>query len=333
MLQTATITDRGAVLLGSNVACDAFDEMRPLRVVTHAHADHMIGLDQSLRRCSKTLMTKATRDLIEALKGPLYLRRGLVETLDYGESTTYGDDKITVYPADHILGAAQVLVDCADGSRVGYTGDFRMGETPILDTDVLVMEATYGNPTCKRPFEGIVRDRLVSVVEEGLKQGTVYVFGYHGKLQEVMQILHDAEMEVPFAAPDKVCEVSSVCKRHGMDFGDLLNCEEEETKELLESNSPCVAFYHMMSRSKINSEGLRVMVSGWQFSSAVRQIANREYLVALSDHSDFDGLIEYVRQSRPKIVVTDNYRESHAETLAKEIRKRLGIEAMALPRK
>jgi putative mRNA 3-end processing factor len=292
----------------------------------------MTGLDQSLRKCVKTLMTKATGDLIEALKGPFYLKRGLVETLDYGETIRYADEKITLYPADHILGAAQVLVECADGSRIGYTGDFRMGETPILNTDVLIMEATYGSPACKRPFENSVRDRLVSIVEEGLKQGTVYVFGYHGKLQEVMQILHDAEMDVPFAAPERIVEVSSVCQRHGMDFGELLNCEEEETKELLDSNSPCVAFYHMMSRSKISSEGFRIMVSGWQFSSAVRQIANREYLVALSDHSDFDGLMEYVRQSRPKLVVTDNYRESHAQTLAKEIQKRLGITAVALPK-
>ena len=45
----ATVTDRGAVLLGKNVACDAFEESKPLRVVTHAHADHMVGLRQSLR--------------------------------------------------------------------------------------------------------------------------------------------------------------------------------------------------------------------------------------------------------------------------------------------
>jgi len=55
--------------------------------------------------------------------------------------------------------------------------------------------------------------------------------------------------------------------------------------------------------------------------------------VAFSDHSDFDGLMEYVRRSKPKLVITDNFRAGHAETLAKEIRKRFGISAVALPRK
>lgn len=332
MSEKATITQRGAILLGKHVACDAFDEEKPLRVVTHAHADHMIGLDQSLRKCEKVLMTKATKDLIGALKGSTFLIRGSIETLDYGEPLTYADEKITFYPADHILGAAQVLVEDDAGFRIGYTGDFRLGETPILNTDILVMEATYGNPTCIRPFEERIRSELVSIVEEGLKKGTVYVFGYHGKLQEIMQILHEAEVDVPFAAPERVFQVSRVCEQHGMNFGDLLVCEDDETREMLEKNSPCVAFYHMGSRSSISSDSFRIMVSGWQFNTAIRQIDQSEYLVALSDHSDFDGLIEYVRLSRPKLVVTDNYRESHALTLAHEIEKRLGIKAIARPK-
>ena len=62
-----------------------------------------------------------------------------------------------------------------------------------------------------------------------------------------------------------------------------------------------------------------------------RQIGDREYLVALSDHSDFDGLIEYVKRTRAKQVVTDNFR-SNGDALAKELRKRLGVCAVAMPR-
>jgi len=74
-------------------------------------------------------------------------------------------------------------------------------------------------------------------------------------------------------------------------------------------------------------------VSGWEFNSACCQVAEKEYVVALSDHSDFDGLVEYVRRSKPKVVITDNFRANRAETLAKEIRKRFGIQALALPKK
>jgi putative mRNA 3-end processing factor len=327
----ATVTRRGAVLLGKHVACDAFDESKPLRIVTHAHADHLIGLRQSLRACEKVLMTPATKDLIDVLKGPLFLMGGFVETLDYGEVFQCGEEQMTFFRADHILGACQVLVEDAEGARILYTGDFRIMRTPVVGADVLVMEATYGSPACKRYFGRDVRSVLVSLVERGLKQGTVYVFGYHGKLQEVMQILHQAGVKAPFVVPERVFHVSKVCERHGMHIGRLMLSMEREAKELLERNSPCVAFYHMGSRRKIGSGRFRVCVSGWEFNSVVREVAEKDYVVALSDHSDFDGLIEYVRRCRPKLVITDNFRAGHAKAFAKEIRKRFGISAFPLP--
>jgi putative mRNA 3-end processing factor len=329
----ADVTAKGAVLLGKYVACDAFNESMPLRVVTHAHADHMVGLRKSLRTCEKVLMTKATKDLIDVLRGPLFLMGGYVETLDYGEPLRYGEEQITFFRADHILGASQVLVEGVEGKRIVFTGDFRIDETPVLDADVLVMEATYGSPSCKRSFRRNVRNLLVSTVEEGLKHGTVYVFGYHGKLQEVMQVLHNAGVKAPFVVPERVFHVSKVCEKHGMCFGRLMLSREREAKELLERNSSCIAFYHMASGGKVGLDSFRIYVSGWEFNSPCRKISEKKYVVALSDHSDFDGLITYVRRSKPELVITDNFRAGHAETLAKEIRKRFGISAMALPKR
>ena len=166
-----------------------------------------------------------------------------------------------------------------------------------------------------------------------MKQGAVYVFGYHGKLQEVMEILDRADLNVPFITPERVFQVSKVCEKHGMRLGRLMHSTEPEAEKLLADNSPCVAFYHMESRSKVGLDDFRVVVSGWEFGSAIRQTGIKEYVVALSDHSDFNGLLEYVRRSRPEFVITDNFRVSNGETLAKEIRKTLGISATALPRR
>jgi putative mRNA 3-end processing factor len=329
----ASVTDRGAVILGKNVACDAFEETRPLRVVTHAHADHMVGLKQSLRTCEKVFMTQATKDMIDVMRSPLFLMSGVVETLEYGKTIQYGEECITFFRADHILGAAQVLVQDFEGKRIVFTGDFRIDGTPVIESDVLVIEATYGSPTCKRSFSTDVRTSLVSLVERGLKHGTVYVFGYHGKLQEVMEILHKADLQVPFIAPETVFQVAKVCERHGMRLGQLMPSKEPEAEELLENNVPSVAFYHMESRGSVGLDNFRVLVSGWEFGSAIRQTGIREYVVALSDHSDFNGLLEYVRRSKPEFVITENFRVSNGETLAKEIRKTLGISATALPRR
>jgi putative mRNA 3-end processing factor len=201
-----------------------------------------------------------------------------------------------------------------------------------LDCDVLVVEATYGNPSFRRSFGLNIEKLLVSMVEKKLRKGTVYVFGYHGKLQEVMQILHCADVRAPFVMPEKVFQVSKVCEAHGMQLGSLTLASEDGGRELLDENLPCVAFYHMNSRRNVGLDGSRICVSGWEFRSPCRQIGEREHLVALSDHSDFNGLIEYVRRCKPKLVITDNYRVSHGTTLAKEITKHLDIPAVAMPR-
>jgi putative mRNA 3-end processing factor len=328
----ANITEKGAILLGDHVACDAFDQTKPLRVVTHAHSDHTVGLRESLRKCEKVLMTEATKGLVDAMMGPNFLMRGHVETVDYCEPIQLGKEKMTLFPADHILGAAQVLVEDSEGVRVAYTGDFRIEDTPVLEADVLVMEATYGNPACKRPFQKDVDDILTSLVEKGLQQGSVYIFGYHGKLQEVMHILREAGVKAPFVAPEKIFHLSKVCEQHGMNIGRLMLSDEKEGKELLNNNSSCVAFYHTGAKKEVEGDALRVIVSGWEFSKPCRRTGEKEYTIALSDHSDFDGLVEYVRRSKPKLVITDSFRDSNAETFAKEIRKRFAISAEALPK-
>ena len=196
-------------------------------------------------------MTKATRDLAETLDDSLKLRDGSVETMEYGKAIKYGEEKITLVKADHILGAAQVLVEDAGGIRVAYTGDFRIDDTPVVECDVLVVEATYGSPSCRRKFDVDVRELLVSMVEKRFRGGAVYVFGYHGKLQEIMKLLREADVEVPFVMPERVYEVTKVCEQHGMQLGCLSLSTDEDGRELLEGNLPCVAFYHMNSRGYV----------------------------------------------------------------------------------
>jgi putative mRNA 3-end processing factor len=322
----------GAVLLGKNVACDAYDEARPIRVVTHAHADHMVGLGKSLKNCEVTIMTPATRDMIDALKGPRWLARGTVKTLDYGEPVTYEDETLTLHYADHILGTAQALVEDKEQTRILYTSDFRYSRTPLVEADILVMEATYGDPVRVRPFSMMVEGMLVSLVEQGLNRGPVYVFGYHGKLQKMMRILYEAKIKTPFIVPEKIHRVSKVCERHGMKLGkQLLPFEDEEAQSMLNQNEACVVFYHSYSRKRVEGEALQIHASGWEFRKPCRRVGANKYVVALSDHSDFNELLEYVERCNPRMVITDKHRSEAANIFAKEIEKRLKIPARAAP--
>ena len=47
----------------------------------------------------------------------------------------------------------------------------------------------------------------------------------------------------------------------------------------------------------------------------------------MSSHADFEGILDYVRNTNAEYVVTDNTRSGKAYDLAVAIRQRLGIEA------
>jgi putative mRNA 3-end processing factor len=108
LAERAYVTKTGAVLLGDTVACDAFDADRPLRIVTHAHADHLGGLRKSIRCCEKVIMTPATRDLAQIVNPTFKLGNDNVLPLEYNTPLKYCDETSTLLKADHIMGASQV---------------------------------------------------------------------------------------------------------------------------------------------------------------------------------------------------------------------------------
>ncbi len=323
------IDQNGAVLLGKNVACDAHCP-KPIRVVTHSHFDHIGGLDESIAHCEKVLMTPATRDLLEILKSKKSVDSPKIHCLRYGETFEYENEKLTFFSANHIIGSAQVLLE--SDIRIVYTGDFKLYRggsltAPTIPSDILVMDATYGNPHRRRTFKNEITARFIDLVKKSLEAGIVYIFGYYGKLQEILEIIHTADIETPVIVPEKVFKMMQVCERHGMKFGNYFSSKSEEAKGL----DHFIGLYHMGSKQWIGKGATKITLSGWEFDMPVRQERAKEFTVAFSDHADFDELLQYVGLSKPKRVITDNKRGGDAVTLAKEITKRFGIPAEPLP--
>jgi putative mRNA 3-end processing factor len=323
----AEIDRGGAILLGKNTVCDSHAD-RPLRVVTHAHTDHMLGLEESLEKCDLVLATTATMELIGVLRGSLADR---VRAIEYYRSLKFGDEVVTLFPAGHIIGSSQVLVKDSTGRRIVYTGDHKLPEAKVLRADVLVMEATYGNPAHVRPFKDSVARELIELVERSLKVGPVYIFGYHGKLQETVGILREAGIDTPVVMPERVYRIAEICRAHGIRMGECHLSKSEEARSILRRGEPFIGLYHMRSKQYVGHDATRIYLSGWEFLLPVRQLSDRDYAVALSDHSDFEQLLEYVEKSGPELVITDDYRVGNAKSLAREVAERLGIRAIAMP--
>jgi len=319
----ASIAPNGAILLGNTVTCDAHWGRR-LRIVTHAHSDHLWGLQESLEQCEEVISSPATKDLVGILRGTTDLT-----PLPFGEPREFEGERITLFKAGHILGSVQVLVEKPDGLRVLYTGDFCLRRAEVIPADILVMEATYGCPGQVRKFKGEMEERMGELLEKLLRSGPVYIFGYHGKLLAVLAMLRRLGIGVPIILPQRTYHLAQVGQRYGMSFPPYLSPTSKEGR--MAKSDTHIALYHTGAKRYLGGRAYRITLSGWEFNQPWRQTSERDYILALSDHSDFEELLEYVERCSPQLVITDNYRVGDAQALANQIRKTLGIEARAMP--
>lgn len=326
-LDDVEISDNGAVLLGENVVCDSHYQ-RPLRIISHAHSDHMLGISDSLKFCEKVVATPVTKDIIGILKGKE--TADPVVSLDYGLPFEYRGERVILYPAGHIPGSAQVLVETRENQRILYTGDFRYPPAEVVETDILITEATYGNPECVRDFNDNVETELTGLIKKSLKNNSVYIFGFYGKVQEVVTILNNSDINVPIVVPEKIFKILKVCSSHGMKVKDFYLSKSDAGIEI--RKAPHIGVYHTTAARWTGKDAVKILLTGWQFDAPVKPVGEKKFRVALSDHSDFNQLLEFISMVHPTLVVTDGYRAREAGLFALEINNRLGIRAVSRPR-
>ena len=287
-------------------------------VVSHAHMDHA-------RKHAMTLATAATLALLEKRIG---LQRALV--LTYGEAHEFCGTHITLFPAGHILGSAQVLVEI-QGKRLLYSGDFALKKAltaepiQIPESDTLIMECTFGRPRYRFPDRTEVIHRLVDFIESALAAGvTPVVAGYSlGKTQEVMKILGDAGYRL--SVHGSVARLARVYQEHGVVFQPWENFNRND----LEGKVVVVPRIALKSRQIRRIENRRtVFLTGWAVNPAIRQRYEVDEALPLSDHADFDDLIEYVRRVRPRKIYTTHGHKDFSLHL-----RNLGFDAKPLSRK
>jgi len=329
LLRLANISDKGAILLGESFAIDG-PAQRFVRVVTHIHADHIIGLENSIRYSAFILATPITHDLLKAMGYRIPPSKEL--RLEIGSKIRIGDEILVFHKANHIPGSVQVEIEI-DGYNVGYTGDFKLPGTYIMrGLDVLVIDATYGYKEWSRPWQEEIEELLVDIVIDALVRGPVHIFGYHGKLQEVMILLRERGLDVPFIAPKRVYDMARVLISYGYNLDPILLENTYEANEAMKGNW-YVFFEHMSKSSRMKCRNCtRIILTGWEFKEPFRKVRGDTWIVSFSDHADFRQLVEYVEEAHPKLLIVDKFRGgSAASYFADYVRRKLGIPALALP--
>ncbi|MEO8660654.1 MAG: hypothetical protein ABI693_19445 [Bryobacteraceae bacterium] len=278
--------------------------------ISHGHSDHARELHGSVFGTSATLRFYRMRwPEDEGVAQDLH-------PVEFGETVDFGGARLTAYPAGHILGAAQLLVEYGD-ERLVYTGDIKLraplcgATTEIVPCHRLIIESTFGLPIYHFLSADQARGRIVTMARECLEQKTTPVFlGYPlGRGQEIAHVLCTAG--VPTAVHGAIARFIPEYEASGYTFPGWRPYENGITGAAL------VVVPGMRNYLEAAGKRIRVAyVSGWAALDNARTRANAEELIPYSDHADFEELLALVDGSGAREVdVVHGYTEPFARLL------------------
>jgi putative mRNA 3-end processing factor len=258
----------------------------PRAVITHAHSDHArIGHGHYLAAAPA--------------EGVLRVRLGDVDlqTLPYGQAIGHHGVKVSLHPAGHVLGSAQVRLE--HGGQVWVaSGDYKVAPDPTCDPfepvacDVFITESTFGLPIYRWcPDEDLFADingwwqrnadravasvlacysfgkaqRILSGVDASI--GSIIV---HGAVEPLNRAYRAAGVQLP---PTRmVTEVT----------------DKADLRKALVICPPSAAASPWVRRF---GESSTAFASGWMQLRGARRRGGYDRGFVLSDHADWPGLM------------------------------------------
>ncbi len=306
--------DGGLKLTRIDLAIDVC-RRQPRGFISHAHADH-IG------RHELAFCTPATSRLYQHRLGPRP-----VKEMPYRQPLEWDGLRLTTFPAGHILGSAMLLAE-DDGRRLLYTGDFKLSPSATAEeadppkADVLVMESTFGHPQYRLPDRDLVIEQLLDIVRAALQQGATPVIQAYvlGKAQEVTRILTLAG--IPVLQHPAIYAISQIYEACGCSLGQFAKYPGHPLPDHAVVAPP-------PGQRVAPLEGIRrkvtVAVSGWAAAPHTRRWLKADFAVPLSDHADYDELLELVERVDPQVVYCTHGPEGFVDRL-----RELGYDARVL---
>lgn len=284
------LTDKGLYCPAGDFYIDPW---RPVEraVITHAHADHA-------RPGSKRYLCAASGKGVLAHRMQKHAK---IDTLAYGETTTLGNAKISLHPAGHLLGSAQVRVE-VEGYTTVVTGDYKVEADPTCELfepvacNEFITECTFGLPIYRwRPAEQVheqINNWWRANTERGLNS-VVFVYAL-GKAQRVLAGL-DASIG-PILLHGAVDGMTHVYRESGVElppteYASPDACKEHKGKAMVLA-PPSANGTPWMKKLRPCSTAL---ASGWMAVRGRRRFRAVDRGFVLSDHADWPGLLDTIK--------------------------------------
>jgi len=280
-------------LTPSGLCCPAggfhIDPTRPVAraVITHGHSDHARAGHGAVLATPETLAIMAAR------YGEDFA--GTQQAIGYGEWLRVGGVTLSLHPAGHVLGSAQILVE-ANGYRVVVSGDYKRERDPtcapfeVVRCDAFVTEATFALPVFRHPPAAREIDKLVA--SHRLFPERPHIVGAYslGKAQRVMALLREAGHDAPIFIHGALDRLTRLYEAHGIDLGAIEPVAGRRKKELAGRIVLCPPSATQDLWARRFEDPVTSFASGWMRIRARARQAKAELPLIISDHADWNDL-------------------------------------------
>jgi putative mRNA 3-end processing factor len=305
-LSLLTITDSG-------LYCEAgdfhIDPWRPVdrAVVTHAHGDHARW---------------GSRSYLGSREGERVLRSRLgegarIRTVEFGEMVEIRGVRLSLHPAGHILGSAQVRVE-HQGEVWVVSGDYKTEPDPTcspfepIRCHTFVTESTFGLPIYRWAPQGEVFEEIRDWWRANREaERASILFGYSlGKAQRLIAGLTGME-EGPIFTHGAVERLNRDYRESGIPLPPTTHAASAPRgtrwSGALIVAPPSAAGSPWLRRFGPSSTAF---ASGWMRIRGARRRRSLDRGFTLSDHVDWPALLDAVAATgAQRVLVTHGYRE------------------------
>ena len=265
------------------------DPWRPVEraVITHAHADHArMGHTHYLAQHDSegTMRTRLGTDIT-------------LQTLAYGEAITHHGVRLSLHPAGHVLGSAQVRLE--HGGQVWVaSGDYKLEDdgtcAPFepVRCDTFITESTFGLPIYRWPSQPELLADINAWWRANAEAGRAsvllcYAFG------KAQRILHGVDASIgPIVVHGAVEPLNAVYRAAGVSLAPTLRVSDDGVDAALLKTALVLAPPSAQGTPWLKHFGnySDAFASGWMQLRGARRRRGVDRGFVMSDHADWPGL-------------------------------------------
>jgi putative mRNA 3-end processing factor len=288
-------------------------------IITHAHSDHARWGSRSY------LCAKSGEGLLRLRLQP----DANIQTIAFGETIDINGIRVSLHPAGHLLGSAQVRIEDASTGRVTVvSGDYKTQSDVTCEAfepvackgGTFITESTFGLPIYRwAPAHETFDD--INNWWRGNAANNVTSIIYAYALGKAQRLIGGVDASIgPIIAHGAILRLIDAYRAAGVKLPEVLPAEPEIVKQ---HKGRCLV---IAPPSAQNNPWLRkfgeqssAFASGWMHVRGNRRRRNVDRGFALSDHADWSGLLETIRATGARTIgVTHGYADTFARYLREQ---------------